>query len=107
MPAISKHLSNVFETGELKEESTISKMETVQLEDCREVKRLVVMYKLDAVISEAADGKMRLNDVADLPRPLGAMYIRILRMPGLSSAPHWASPPQPCWAAKHKKKKAK
>lgn len=32
VPAISKHLANVFETGELKEEATISKMETVQQE---------------------------------------------------------------------------
>ena len=30
VPAISKHLANVFESGELKEEATISKMETVQ-----------------------------------------------------------------------------
>ena len=30
VPAVSKHLANVFETGELKEETTISKMETVQ-----------------------------------------------------------------------------
>ena len=30
VPAISNHLANVFETGELKEEATISKMETVQ-----------------------------------------------------------------------------
>lgn len=30
VPAISKHLANVFETGELKEEATISKMETVR-----------------------------------------------------------------------------
>ena len=29
IPAISKHLTNVFETGELSEEATISKMETV------------------------------------------------------------------------------
>ena len=27
IPAISKHLTNVFETGELSEEATISKME--------------------------------------------------------------------------------
>ena len=30
MPAISNHLANVFGIGELKEETTISKMETVQ-----------------------------------------------------------------------------
>ena len=35
VPAISKHLANVFETGELKEEATISKMETVQQEGSR------------------------------------------------------------------------
>jgi len=51
VPAISKHLANVFETGELKEEATISKMETVQQEGSREVKRQVVMYKLDAIIA--------------------------------------------------------
>ena len=32
VPAISKHLANVFETGELKEKATISKMETVRQE---------------------------------------------------------------------------
>jgi len=51
VPAISKHLSNVFETGELIEEATISKMETVRKEGNREVKRMVVMYKLDAIIA--------------------------------------------------------
>ena len=51
VPAISKHLANVFDTGELKEEATISKMETVQQEGNREVKRMVVMYKLDAIIA--------------------------------------------------------
>jgi len=51
VPAISKHLANVFETGELKEEATISKMETVQQEGNREVKRTLVMYKLDAIIA--------------------------------------------------------
>ena len=35
VPAISKHLANIFETGELKEEATISKMETVQQEGNR------------------------------------------------------------------------
>ena len=49
VPAVSKHLANVFETGELKEETTISKMETVQQEGNREVRRMVVMYKLDAI----------------------------------------------------------
>lgn len=51
VPAISKHLANVFETGELKEEATISKKEIVQTEGDREVKRTVIMYSLDAVIA--------------------------------------------------------
>ena len=51
VPAISKHLANVFEMGELKEEATVSKMEIVQQEGSREVKRQVVMYKLDAIIA--------------------------------------------------------
>ena len=51
VPAISKHLANVFETGELNEEATISKMETVQQEGSRAVKRSVVMYNLDAIIA--------------------------------------------------------
>ncbi len=33
VPAISKHLSNIFDEGELQKEATISKMETVQSSD--------------------------------------------------------------------------
>ena len=51
VPAISKHLTNVFETGELDEEATVSKMETVRQEGGRAVKRSVVVYKLDAIIA--------------------------------------------------------
>lgn len=51
VPAISKHLNNIYEEGELQRESTISKMETVRLEGEREVKRLTDFYKLDAIIS--------------------------------------------------------
>lgn len=51
VPAISKHLKNVYEDGELDRESTISKMETVQQEGNRSVKRLTDFYNLDAIIS--------------------------------------------------------
>ncbi|MBO4906750.1 MAG: virulence RhuM family protein [Bacteroidaceae bacterium] len=51
VPAISKHLANIFDSGELKEDATISKMETVHQEGNRKVKRLVVMYSLDAIIA--------------------------------------------------------
>lgn len=51
VPAISKHLQNVFDEGELQKESTVSKMEIVQQEGTRDVKRMVEFYNLDAIIS--------------------------------------------------------
>lgn len=51
IPAISKHLANIYEEGELDQAATISKMETVQSEGNRNVRREVVYYNLDAVIS--------------------------------------------------------
>lgn len=50
-PAISKHLSNIFNEGELQQSATVSKMEIVQTEGNRRVKRAVVFYNLDAIIS--------------------------------------------------------
>lgn len=50
-PAISKHLKNIYEEGELNELATISKMETVQIEGNREITRQVDFYNLDAIIS--------------------------------------------------------
>jgi len=51
VPAISKHLNNIFETGELEKDATISILETVQKEGNREVKRNLEFYNLDAIIS--------------------------------------------------------
>jgi hypothetical protein len=51
IPAISKHLKNIYETGELVPEATISKMETVQTEGTRQISREVEFYNLDAVIA--------------------------------------------------------
>jgi hypothetical protein len=51
VPAINKHLSNIYETGELDEKATISILETVQQEGTRMVKRNVVFYNLDAIIA--------------------------------------------------------
>ena len=51
VPAISKHLKNIYEQGELQEERTVSKMEIVRTEGGRLVKRDTVFYNLDAVIS--------------------------------------------------------
>ena len=39
VPAISKHLNNIFESGELNKTVTVSKMEIVQIEGNRQVKR--------------------------------------------------------------------
>jgi hypothetical protein len=44
VPAIHKHLKNIFESGELDEAATISKMEMVRAEGDREVRRQVDFY---------------------------------------------------------------
>ena len=49
--AITKHLSNIYQDAELIKEATCSKMEQVRQEGSRQVKRLVNVYNLDAVIS--------------------------------------------------------
>ena len=51
IPAINKHLTNIFSDGELIKEATVSKMEIVQKEGSREVKRITEFYNLDAIIS--------------------------------------------------------
>ena len=50
-PAINKHLANIFAEGELKKKATVSKMEIVQTEGNRVVKRMMELYNLDAIIS--------------------------------------------------------
>jgi len=44
--AISKHIKNIFETGELVEKATVSKMETVQKEGKRDVVRTLEWTKI-------------------------------------------------------------
>ena len=52
VPAISKHLKNIFESGELDKTVTISKMETVVNRGFRgETKEEIEFYNLDAIIS--------------------------------------------------------
>ena len=52
VPAISKHLKNIFTEGELDPDTTISKMETVVNRGIRgEVKELIDFYSLDAIIA--------------------------------------------------------
>lgn len=49
--AISKHFKNIFESGELAEKATVSKMETVGIEGKRKVQRAIEMYNLDGIIA--------------------------------------------------------
>jgi len=52
VPAISKHLKNIFESGELQESTTVSKMEIVVNRGFRgEVTEEATFYNLDAIIS--------------------------------------------------------
>lgn len=51
IPAINKHIKNIINSGELKAEATISKMEIVQTEGKRKVTRTVELYNLDMIIS--------------------------------------------------------
>lgn len=48
---ISLHLKNIFQTGELDEESTTEDYPVVQVEGKRKVKRSIRHYNLDAIIS--------------------------------------------------------
>ena len=45
VPAIAKHLKNIFESGELSRVATVSKMEIVRAEGGREVARDVGFYR--------------------------------------------------------------
>lgn len=49
--AISKHLENIYASGELQRAATVSVLETVQQEGARQVARKLEYFNLDAVIS--------------------------------------------------------
>jgi len=48
---VNYHLSQIFESGELKEDATIRKIGIVQMEGEREVNRPQMLYNLDAIIA--------------------------------------------------------
>ena len=50
VPAISKHLKNIYDTNELEQNSVVSILETVQKEVGRNVKRSEDYYRLEAVL---------------------------------------------------------
>ena len=51
IPAVSKHVKNIFSSRELTPKATVSKMEIVRTEGKRRVKRDVEVYSLDMIIS--------------------------------------------------------
>ena len=51
IPAISKHIRNIYQSEELDRESTVSKMEIVRLEGNRKVRRSIDIYNLDMILS--------------------------------------------------------
>ena len=51
VPDISKHLKNIYDTGEQKIEATVSKMEIVQQEGKRMVNREQTLYMLKTIIA--------------------------------------------------------
>jgi len=51
VPTINEHLKNIFDSGEVQENSTIRRFRIVQMEGTREVSRNVDFYNLDAIIS--------------------------------------------------------
>ncbi|MEK7239551.1 MAG: virulence RhuM family protein [Gemmatimonadota bacterium] len=51
IPTVSHHLAEIYEAGELTEAATLRKIERVQTEGSREVRRQIEHYNLDAVIS--------------------------------------------------------
>lgn len=51
VPAVSKHIKNIYAIGELVPAATVSKMETVRQEGKRRVSRSLEFYNLDMIIS--------------------------------------------------------
>lgn len=48
---ISRHVKNIFSEGELRQEATVAKFATVQIEGNRQVSRDIEYYNLDVIIS--------------------------------------------------------
>ncbi|HDQ25597.1 MAG TPA: hypothetical protein ENN43_02490 [bacterium] len=48
---ISRHISNVYDEGELDRDATVAKFATVQREGGKEVERVIEYYNLDMIIS--------------------------------------------------------
>ena len=51
VPTISYHLKEKFESGELRQLSTVRRIQRVQTEGNRQIRREIEYYNLDAIIS--------------------------------------------------------
>lgn len=51
VPTVNEHLKNIYESGELEQDSTIRKFRIVQLEGARQVTREIDHYNLDVIIA--------------------------------------------------------
>ena len=51
VPAISKHIRNIYQSEELYREAIVSKMEIVRQEGSRKVRRNIDIYNLDMILS--------------------------------------------------------
>jgi len=51
IPSVSRHLKNIYGSGELVREATVAKIETVQTEGGWQITREVALFNLDAVIA--------------------------------------------------------
>jgi len=49
--SITKHINNIYNTNELDQKSTCAKIAQVQIECSRKVKRNIIYYNLDMIIS--------------------------------------------------------
>jgi hypothetical protein len=51
VPAVNKHLKNIFDTGELEKEATVSILEIVRKEGKRSISRNMEFYRLEAILA--------------------------------------------------------
>lgn len=51
VPAVNKHLKNIFDSGELEKEATVSILEIVRQEGKRSVNRTMEFYRLEAILA--------------------------------------------------------
>lgn len=63
---ISRHIKNIFQTGELLEPATVAKIATVQSEGGREVSRELDHYNLDMIISVVSGQKSYCHPFSNL-----------------------------------------